>query len=69
MKAAGVSKMRPLRPGTSGIRLPANLQINHKNSRGQASFKISESPQDFQLLNPHSPNQDIVVIALIIKNL
>ena len=30
---------------------------------GQASLKNSESPQDFQLLNPHSPN--LVVLALI----
>ena len=36
--------------------------------RGQAPFKNSESPQDFQLLNPHAPNQDLVVLSFDKKN-
>ena len=39
--------------------------ISRQGFRGLASFKNSESLQDFQLFNPHSPNQDIVVLALI----
>ena len=33
--------------------------------RGQASFKNSERPQDFQLLNRYSPTQDLIAQALL----